>query len=188
MLIENTLKNILQGSPRDVLTIGNFDGIHLGHQKLLKEVVDLAKKNKGHSIVLTYNAHPLEIIDPQKYSPPLMSNERKLALFEELGIDIVLLLNFTQEFKEQTPQEFLDALRCAYPFHTLYLGYDTHIGKNRSGTKEVLEKLAEQKGFHLMYTAPLLLEAKPISSSRIRKALTAQNKDLLKKLLGRDAI
>ncbi len=163
--------------PPTALTIGTFDGIHLGHQALLQRLRECA----SHTTVLTFTNHPLEIL---RAGPPpqlLLSLPEKLALLETLGIDSVIAIPFTLEIANLSYQEFLK------PFHLthLLLGTGDAFGKNREGNLANLTRLAAEKKFALISVDKIALDGQPISSRRIRAALAANDLELASRLLGR---
>ncbi len=157
--------------PGSVITIGNFDGVHGGHQTVLKEVTSRASQKKTKSIAITFSNHPLSIITPEKTLRMICTLEHKLHLLEKLGIDIVLLLPFTKEFSELAAEDFLKMLFKKANFSELVLGHDAVLGKNREGTKEKVGAYGKELGFEVLYLAPFSLEGVTISSSKIKHAI-----------------
>lgn len=168
-----------------VLTIGNFEGVHLGHQALLKHVVELANHSGKTSTVVTFSNHPSQILRPVQQTNLLTTTDHKLELLENLGIDLVLLLPFTIEFSEQTAEQFLVNISAALPFYSLILGSDAHIGKNREGDRSTIAALATKMGFILDYFEDLNYDGLRISSSRIRNNIEKGDLNGAAKLLGR---
>jgi riboflavin kinase / FMN adenylyltransferase len=162
------------------LTIGNFDGIHLGHQQLLQEL-----KRLGTSVVITFRNHPSDILRSDQPVPLLCTLDHKLNLLRGCEVDAVALLDFTSELAQQSPDEFLAAIRTTLPFDHLVLGYDGRIGSKRSGTPERLAAIAQKDHFSLHYLPALTLGDLPISSGRIRKAIGLGDLDEAACLLGR---
>lgn len=170
---------ISQDSPL-ALTIGNFDGVHLGHRAILDKMASL----KGTSVVLTFANHPSEIL----FSQPayrLTTLNHKLTLLEKCGVNATFVLPFTTSFSKQSPEEFLTALKKQIPFTHLFLGHDAVIGHNRSGTPEILAYLSKTLAFHLEYIPPVAIENCPISSSRIRASIQKGDFSAVQTFLGR---
>lgn len=168
-----------------ILTIGNFEGVHLGHQALLKQVVDIAKSQKKTPAIITFSNHPSEVLRPTQPTPLLCTTEHKLKLFEEAHIGLVVLLPFTKEFSQQSAEEFLLRVQKAVPFTDLILGSDAHIGKDREGNPKTIAALAQKLGFTLDYFPDFNLEGQRISSSRIRECIQQGRLTDAAKLLGR---
>ncbi len=145
------------------LTIGNFDGFHLGHQKLLSKVMEKGE----HSVALTFTSHPHTILHDRTVSY-LTSLQHRLTLLENFGIDTVIALPFTQEFSEQSPEAFLTLLKSYIPFSHLILGYDAVIGHQRSGNPALLQTLSEKLNFTLEYLEPVSFKGSIVSSRQIR--------------------
>jgi riboflavin kinase / FMN adenylyltransferase len=168
-----------------VLTIGNFDGVHLGHRSVINEVLRHAKLVNGLAVVLTFSNHPSSILKPDQSTRTLCTSEHKKRLLSELGIDILLYLPFTLDFSKQTPSEFIANIRQSTPFTHLILGHDATIGKNRQGNKKIVEQLAKESGFTVEYLTPKYLEGTIISSSLIRNLVEQGLFKQAEQLLGR---
>ncbi len=162
------------------LTIGSFDGVHIGHRALLKEL-----KERGYSVVITFENHPAEVVRPDTVPSKLCSTPHKLKLLEESGVDVVILLKFTSELSLLSAEEFLLKVRKAVPFDTLLLGPDATLGKDRQGDQKRLQKIAKELSFHLEHLQALTFEGTKISSSAIREKIRAGDLATAEQLLGR---
>ncbi len=165
------------------LTIGSFDGVHLGHQFLLNQVTSLAKKKHGESIVVTFENHPRAFLAKNHQS--IYTLPHKLQLLEEMEVDNVVLFKFNEEFKEQSAENFLTELHEAIPFSNLILGHDSKLGRDRQGTEEVINATAKQHGFNIDYIEPLELNNQVISSTLIRSFIQKGDLKSVENLLGR---
>ncbi len=153
------------------LTIGFFDGVHLGHQALLSRA----------DTCVTFSGHPSSTLHPEEPLPLITSHAHRLALIKPYVQDIHIL-DFTTDLATQDPKTFLTSLP---PFDHLLLGHDARLGKDRSGTPEVLQEIATAHNFILEYLPPVLIDNAPVSSSRIRLALREGDLVLAEELLGR---
>lgn len=167
------------------LTIGNFDGVHLGHQELLYKLVDHAGKNRGKACVITFSNHPKQVFDPHFHPKLITTAAHKVTLLKEAGIDGLIRIPFTKAFSEQTADEFLEKLRSLFPLSMLMLGYDARLGKNREGDKETVLNFAKEHSLSVEYIEEKQVEGLPISSTRIRQAIQAGDFQTVEKLLGR---
>ena len=165
------------------LTIGSFDGVHLGHQFLLNQVTAIAKKKHGESIVVTFENHPRTFLAKNHQS--IYTLAHKLHLLEEMDVDNVILFKFNEEFKEQTAENFLKLLHESIPFSNLILGHDSKLGKDRQGTEEIINANAKQLGFNIDYLEPLEVNYQAISSTLIRSFIQNGDMKSVEKLLGR---
>ncbi|MCB5260178.1 MAG: bifunctional riboflavin kinase/FAD synthetase [Candidatus Cloacimonetes bacterium] len=170
-----------------VLSIGTFDGIHLGHRKLLSTVCDLAQKEGLASIIVTYTDHPAFVLNNKALPGLLCPLEIKQQVLQELGINRVEMLDFTQELANTTAQDFLEQIIMPrWKPKIIVVGYDSHFGKNRKGNREFLELNAQKYGFRLVYIEPELFEGKVISSTTIRSYLVLGEVEKANLLLGRN--
>lgn len=185
MQIAYSLEDVPASTKSFALTIGSYDGLHLGHQAVLEHLVKTAKRSGLKSAVLTFSNHPSTVLRPTNPTPLICSQEHKLKLFEKASIDMVILLPFTKEFSQQTADQFLRKVSHAVPFETLILGSDAHIGKNREGDQTVVTELAEHLGFSVEYFPDLLTDGRRISSNLIREALRQGDLKHAEDLLGR---
>lgn len=159
---------------KTALTIGFFDGVHLGHQFLLKKL-----REKSHATILTFSNHPQAVINPP--APELlMPFEEKLKLLREFA-DEVIVLPFTEEFAEIRFDQLLDRFELSH----IILGEESFFGKNREGNKENVQEYGLKKGIEIEYIQKTLFEGEPVSSSRIRRALASGNLTLAQQLLGK---
>ncbi len=162
------------------LTIGNFDGVHVGHLALLEKLCELGEKR----VVLTFLNHPATLLY-QKKNGCLTSLSHRLLLLEKNGVDTVILLNFTEKFSMQTPEEFLSIIKKNIPFSHLVLGYDARIGYQRKGDPSCLLELSQSLHFGLEYLAPVYKESHLVSSRLIREKIEQGDLHIASQLLGR---
>lgn len=169
---------------KTAVVLGTFDGVHLGHREIIQKTVSYARDNNLKSVVITTRQHPRLII--QGKSPPLLTDlKSKLELFEELGLDYVLLLDFNEGLKEMSPEEYLqvyivDICKAEY----IACGFNYHFGKNREGGPDYLEEWSEKNSVKLYLADPVRAKNpdEVVSSSRIREYLgegNVQNANLL---------
>jgi len=180
------LENIPQNNGF-VITQGTFDGVHLGHQHVLKQVVNLAKLYNKPSLLITFHPHPRLVIDPQNTSIKLLSSiEEKAKKILEMGIDYVLVLSFTHEISQYSPREFVNEILVKkLNVQCMVVGYDHRFGKNRSGGFQELTNLASEFNFDVKEIDASEIEEIAVSSTRIRNALSSGNLTSANELLGR---
>ncbi len=150
------------------LTIGNFDGVHLGHQFLLQHLKDLSSKQNSESLVITFENHPRSVLDTKYPTKSICTLAHKIKLLEDSGIDTLLLLPFTKEFSEQTATSFLSLISKKAKISHLILGEDAVFGKNREGTKSQVFEVAKKLNFHVEYLKQLQIDNILVSSTLIR--------------------
>jgi len=170
-----------------ILSIGNFDGVHIGHQSLLKKVVSIGKSLGIPSGVLTFYPHPLQVL-PGKECPPFLSTLReKAAIFDILGFDVLLCLRFSKDISGKTPAEFVhDVLWKKLGAKTIVVGHDYSFGKNREGNKEFLEGAGKKYGFNVIEEGALKSAGDIVSSTLIRNLLYEGNVEQATICLGRE--
>jgi riboflavin kinase/FMN adenylyltransferase len=175
--------NQVQGA---VVTLGTFDGVHLGHQKILKRLKELAAQNGGETVVLTFNPHPRMVLYPDDHKLKLLSTiEERMVRFKEAGIDHLIIVPFTKEFSRMSASEFVENIILdKIGASILVIGHDHRFGKNREGDYKVLEQLASERNFLLEETAAEDWEEITISSTKIRAALEAGDIAKANALLG----
>ena len=156
-----------------VVTIGTFDGVHLGHQKIISRLTEVAHATKGESVLLTFFPHPRMIIDPQNAELKMINTlNEKAEILEKLGVDHLIITPFTRDFSNQTPLEYIkDVLIDRIGTQYLIIGYDHHFGKNRLGNIADLEKYASKFHYQLEEIPALDIDAVSVSSTKIRTAL-----------------
>ena len=156
-----------------VVTVGAFDGVHVGHRKILETVRVAAAHTGARPVLLTFHPHPREVLFREE-APLLTTPEERAALAAALGIDAVVLLAFTREVAAQTAEAFVDeVLRGRLGLKTLVVGHDHAFGANRSGNLETFRRLGAARGFAVERVEAALYEGEPVSSSRVRRALQA---------------
>ncbi len=169
-----------------VLTLGVFDGLHLGHQEIMKTVVERAKAVEAVPTAITFDPHPRAVLYPENAPPLLQTLDQRLANFKVLGIEQAIVIRFNKDFANQDAREFIKEI-----FHErlqakeIYLGHGFAFGKNRSGNIELLKKMSEELGFHADEVGEVRLRGRRISSSRIRQLLKDGKVNLARRMLGR---
>jgi riboflavin kinase / FMN adenylyltransferase len=180
------LHNIQRHHRGCVLTIGNFDGVHLGHQAVLEKVLAIARQRQLPSCVMLFEPQPLELFAGLAAPARLTRFREKYTALARLGIDRLLVVNFTAEFAAQEPEHFIQQLLLKQlGVEHLIVGDDFRFGKNRSGSFERLALASEQHQFNLCSTSSLILGKQRISSTLIRQALADDNLALAAQMLGR---
>ncbi len=183
MLIFHQLEEIPSLTQPIALTIGNFDGMHRGHLKLLKEVKKRAKS--GNAVALTFTNHPADVLKHRPPAPALCTLDHKLKLLEEEKIDLLLLLTFTEELSHETFDQFLQRIKTKLPFTFLLLGKGASFGKENQGDEPRVKALQEKLQFHAEYLEKESLNGQVISSGLIRKELEKGDLKKASELLGR---
>ncbi len=186
MRIFNALDSIKLNNKKTCVTIGNFDGVHKGHQYLLTQLQTYARQTDTQSVVVTFDPHPLRVLHGAKQPPFITLTKQKLELIEKMGIDAVFCVNFTRELANLNPENFVETyLVNALSMRHLVIGYDYAFGKNRSGNFETLQKLGEKFGYSVRQSEPFIHEGETVSSTRIRKMIEAGQVFEARELLGR---
>lgn len=175
----------LSTQPPVAITIGNFDGVHLGHKKVFEILRSRASEHHLPTCAITFSNHPTTVLTHSTPPPLICTQEHKEHLLKDAGIDLLYMIPFTKDIAEQTPEEFIKALRKVQPFDIMVLGSDATIGKDRMGTQEVLFDLAKRYGFALEYVPDELQEGQRISSRRIRECIQKGELNEASLLLGR---
>ena len=158
--------------PSSVVTIGNFDGIHLGHRALICSAVHEAKARECASALVTFDPHPQEIIHSQQSVSRICTAVHQLRLLEELGLDELHVLPFTKELSQMPPEEFaLQFLIKRFALEKLVIGYDFRFGKYRVGDFILLETLGQKYNFSLEEVAPVQEKGQTVSSTLIRELI-----------------
>jgi riboflavin kinase / FMN adenylyltransferase len=163
------------------ITIGVFDGIHLGHQLILKKL----KEKEGKSVVITFSNHPLEIINPNINFKHIYTIEQKLKLIESFGIDLVILLKFTKKLANLDYHNFFKILKSNFSFNYFIVGEDVKLGKDNLGDQISIKNLEKLYQFKLERIKKIEYQNKIISSSWIRSLINEKNFNLVEKLLNR---
>ena len=168
-----------------VITIGTFDGVHLGHQKIISALVQEAKAAGGESIIITFDPHPRKIINATEHLQLINTLQEKIDLLQDKGVDHLVIVPFTTAFSEQEADAYIqDFLVNLFHPHTIIIGYDHHFGKSRKGNYRLLEEKAATYNYRLKEIPKHVLDEIDISSTKIRKALLASNITTANKLLG----
>lgn len=172
-----------------VITIGNFDGVHIGHQALFHEVIEKADAIDGTSIVMTFEPHPVRVLKQNDHPPLITLYEQKVELIESSGIDVLICIPFTLEFAAISAKEFVeDILLSRIGMKAIVVGEDYTFGKNRKGDIKLLQTYAKNHGFEVIVADWILTLNKSsdrISSTRTRKLVMAGRVAEAQKLLGR---
>lgn len=169
---------------RPVLTLGMFDGAHIGHQSILKQLNTIAKEIDGESVLITFNPHPRMVLQPNCDLKFLNTLEEKENVLRQFGLEHLIIQAFTKEFSQVTSVEFVkNFLVDQLHIDTLVIGYDHHFGKNREGNFEQLQVLSKEYGFNLIQLKAVEENDVAVSSTKIRNALIEGNINYANKAL-----
>ena len=170
-----------------VVTLGNFDGVHLGHQKIFERLREEASKINGDAIVITFEPHPLSVLSPHRFAPLLTPFRKKMMLIEKCGIKTVLCLEFSLAFSAMSPFEFItNILVEKIKVRKIIVGYNYHFGKKQRGDVRILRNIGKLFNVDVQVVEPLRIGQTPVSSSRIRELIKAGQVEEASKLLGRN--
>ncbi len=171
---------------RDIVTIGSFDGVHRGHRAVLEEIARRAAASGGRSVVVTFEPHPLEVVNPAAAPPLLTPGEEKRAALAATGVGHVELLPFTHELALLTPERFVrEVLERRFDLGELVIGYDHGFGRGRAGDVELLRRIGEEDGFRVDVVPAVMMDGRPVSSTLIRRAVAGGDLDTARRGLGR---
>jgi riboflavin kinase/FMN adenylyltransferase len=164
----------IQKIKNPILTIGAFDGVHVGHQKIIEQLNKIGNEVGGESVIFTFSKHPRMVLQPDTHGLKLLqSQEEKLEKLEKLGLKHIILYPFTKEFANITAEDFLKHfLLEKLGIHTLVIGYDHQFGKNREGNFNYLQEQSKILPFNVMEIDAQEVDAVNVSSSKIRQAIT----------------
>ncbi len=169
-----------------VATVGNYDGVHRGHQKILRGVLERSRDRALRSLLITFEPHPLAIVAPERRPPLLMTRGQKLDHLEALGLDAVLILPFDARLAALSGEEFFGELgRRGVALAELRVGENFRFGHGRSGDLPLLQRIGRELGFDVDAVAPELVDGEPVSSSRVRAAVSDGDVERAQLLLGR---
>lgn len=168
-----------------VLTIGVFDGVHLGHQALIRGVVERARTLEARAVVLTFHPHPRSVIAPRSHWGYLCSLEERIARIAELGVDLLIVLRFTPELASTPAEAFIRELAGHIPLLELHVGADFGLGRDRQGDVALLQRLGRELGFVLRPVPPVCLDGRVVSSTHIRALILAGQVAEASRWLGR---
>jgi riboflavin kinase/FMN adenylyltransferase len=186
MLLITDLGRITTRFTNTVLTLGNFDGLHLGHQELIKMVMKRARETDAVSMVVTFRPHPLKILAPEKCPPLISIYEEKIALLEKLGLDVLVKIPFTVDFSAMSPEAFTKDILCdLLGAKEIFVGYNYRFGRGRAGNVATLKEMGEKYGFTVREVEQISLDGEVISSTKIRKLLAEGRVEHAARLLGR---
>jgi riboflavin kinase / FMN adenylyltransferase len=169
-----------------IVTIGNFDGVHLGHLKLIRETVDRAHALNLCSLAITFDPHPERVLFPDRKLTYLSTAEERRAILLENGIDSVWICPFTRELSRLEPEDFMHMVAERQALRELWVGADFALGRGRSGTLAVLAEMGGKMGWGLHMVPPLMLDGQVVSSTAIRTLLAAGAVRGAADLLGRN--
>jgi len=169
------LNQIFQPFSSSVLTIGNFDGIHLGHQGLFQKVRERARAIQGTSVVVTFNPHPAQILRPSKAPRQIVADENKARLIFQHGIEVVLSLPFSKEFAQLPAKSFIrEVLLDTIGMKEIVIGYDYTFGRKREGNIHLLKEFGDLWDFRVHVHPPVTIRGQLVSSTRIRELVARQ--------------
>jgi riboflavin kinase/FMN adenylyltransferase len=169
-----------------VLTLGVFDGLHLGHQLIMKTVVERARVTKGVPTVITFEPHPRAVLHPESAPPLLQTLDQKIEALAVLGIEQVIVIHFNQAFSQIRAEDFLRSIVCGrLQAKEVYLGRGFFFGHNREGNIDLLRRVSQQLGFFADEVPEVRLRGKRIGSTVIRQLLIEGRVNLARRMLGR---
>ena len=174
------------GGHGDVVTVGTFDGVHRGHWAVLEEIARRAAASGGRSVLVTFEPHPLAIVNPEAAPRLLTLADEKRAVLAESAVDHVAFVPFTHALSLYSPVQFVrDVLEKRFALGELVIGYDHGFGRGRSGDVELLRSLAQEDGFRVDVVPAVMMDGRPVSSTLIRRAVAGGDLETARRGLGR---
>jgi len=182
----NEIRNLGDQLPSIGLTIGNFDGVHKGHQLMLQKIKEACEAKKLKLAVITFTPHPQKILHPEKVKFLISSYEQRRKIISQIGVDFLIEVPFTRDFSTLTPEEFLERFIFVYPnIDTFFLGYDFAFGANKKGDHSLVKSICDKKSVFVEVQSKYELDNMTISSSLIRSHISKGDFKLVNEILGR---
>jgi len=182
----HTANELKPGSKKVCLAIGVFDGVHLGHQQIIRQTVADARQHNALALVITFDRHPNTVVAPDRVPPLIYSPSQKLRAIESLGTNALLEIHFDEKFSAQTGEDFIRSLaRDLGKIQSVCVGADFVFGRRRSGNVALLRKLGDELAFTVHGLAAVSLDDQIVSSTRIRETIRSANLDAASQMLGR---
>jgi riboflavin kinase/FMN adenylyltransferase len=179
-------RELAPGSRRVCAAIGVFDGIHLGHQQVIRRALVDSRQFEALSVVVTFDRHPSSVVAPSRTPPMLYTNEQKQRTLEQMGVDVMLMIPFTPQFSQVSGEDFIRGLaRDFVQLRSLSVGSEFAFGHRRSGNVALLQKLGGELGFVVHGISAVALDGEIVSSTRIRQAIQEGRLDAADEMLGR---
>ena len=173
------------GDRGSVVTVGTFDGVHLGHRAILGEIASRAARDRRRSVLVTFEPHPLEIVNPQAAPPLLTVGDEKLELLAQGELDLLVFLTFTHALSQYSPEAFVQLLLNRFHMEELVIGHDHGFGRGRAGDENVLHELGKRLGFSVDIVGAVSAGGRPVSSTLVRRAIAGGDLRTATELLGR---
>jgi len=187
MEIIRVREKIYQRFHRPAVALGNFDGVHLGHQEILRQTVAAARQRRHDAIVYTFDPHPRVVLNTAPDIPRITTFRERADIMEYLGINVLVLAEFTLEFARQTPEEFVaNILVEELGVADIFIGENYRFGKERAGTAETLKLMAPEMSYRVHVVPSVIVDEQRVSSSRIRDHLLKGEICQANRLLGRE--
>jgi riboflavin kinase/FMN adenylyltransferase len=171
---------------RSWLTIGSFDGVHLGHQQIIRSLVDGARRSGVPAVVVTFFPHPQFILRGESRPYYLTLSDKKAQLLADLGVDYVFTYPFSERISRLSARNFIASLFDNFHFEELLIGYDFALGKDREGNSEILKVIGKELGYQITVIPPFEISGELVSSSRIRSLIRDGDLRTANRLLGRN--
>jgi len=179
--------NEIEQDPNTVLTIGTFDGIHHGHQKILNMLFERSRFHKGRSFLITFHPHPRKVISKANGLKILSTPEEKALILEKMGLENLFIINFTKEFSQQSPIEFFkNFIISKIGLKEIVIGHDHKFGKGREGTSDTLKTLGKEFNFEISMVDEYKFGGETISSTKLRHAIMDGDIKRANSFLGRE--
>jgi riboflavin kinase/FMN adenylyltransferase len=169
-----------------VVTLGTFDGLHLGHQQIIRSVLDKTRKYGGRNVLITFDPHPRKVVSRGNHIKLLSTLDEKIEILSKMGIENLFIINFTKEFSQLSPQQFVTRyLVEGIGLKEVVIGYDHHFGRGRGGNFDILNSLGEKFNFLITPIEEYKVGGETVSRTKIRNALIEGNVFKANKMLGR---
>lgn len=186
MKVVRDLSCLKKGLKTPILTLGNFDGVHKGHQKIINSVTQRAKALGGTSVLLTFFPHPVKILAPELKPPLLQTEGQKKEILQTLGLDVLVVETFTKSLAKLNAEEFFKKILIKkIGVEEIFVGYDFTFGQHRTGTTQELKKLGQKNGINVHVIDAVFFRETLISSTHIRHFVETNNLKMVTSMLGR---
>src|SRR5689334_20555126 len=172
MRLIRTAAELNSGNRKVCLAIGFFDGVHLGHQQIIRQTISDTRQHEAVTVVLTFDRHPNTVVAPSRVPPLIYSLPQKVRVIESLGTEVLLLIHFDKAYSEKTGEVFVrELVRDLGQIRSICVGANFTFGRKRSGNVELLRKFGAELNFAVHGLAAVSLDGKVVSSTRIREAI-----------------